>query len=107
MSVPEYLLLFRDGRRIRAADVSMEMRGEPSVILFNHRVYHLQPNDDLDFWNEWREESGRTIGFQFINPRTPGFLRSSFRNDSENLTVDESGDVSLMLVEFDRASCLL
>ncbi|MFO0950021.1 MAG: hypothetical protein U0835_02495 [Isosphaeraceae bacterium] len=101
MSIPEYLLLFRDGRRIRAADVSALLKGDLTTILFENRVYRLQPNDDLDFWDEWRDGSGRTIGFQFSNPRTPGFLRSNFRNDSENVTVDPSGDVTVMLVEYD------
>jgi hypothetical protein len=94
-----YILLYRDGRRLRAADATHLLdTGEfPQNLRVGECQYRRLDNEDtFIFWDEFRDASGRTVGYSFLLPESPTFANASLWRDTENAVV-EGDEVRLLL----------
>lgn len=91
-------LLYRHGPRVRAADASPLLRSEgyPSRLRRAGREYRLASDGDIPwFWDELRDERGRTVGFTFPVPGADPLL-APLLADAENV-IPVGGDAWVML----------
>lgn len=98
---PRYFLLYRDGRRVRAADASylLESGSYPEALHAGGVEYRqITDEDTFCFWDELRDPLDRTVGFSFYLPDSTSFVRSSLLSDSENVTI-ENNEATILLRE--------
>jgi hypothetical protein len=104
-----YFILYREGRRLLAADASCVAGDDYPQRLVKSGVEYRRIDDEDTWmlWDELRDPEDRTVGFSFVLPESPSFCGSSFITDSENLSLSRfEAEVLLSPCERPRWECV-
>lgn len=77
MAAGLYFLLFRDGRKVRAAEASHLVADDFALAVSLRGREYRRIKDPFIFWNEFRDPSGRTVGYTFLSPPGPSLTNRS------------------------------
>jgi len=99
MDTYKYLVLYRDGRRVRAADATSILEdGEfpRSIRRADGEYCRIDNQETFFFWDELRDAFDRTVGYEFLLADNEDFAASRLLTESDNVA-NNGSEVRILL----------